>query len=176
MTRDKFFIPFLVALFLLLITTTILIMVTFQTSNPIVEQGQEVNLNLNKSDVPFRGLGRIPDYLSLDEKQLISYSSYKRIYKSQMEQLNKSDQDLNRRYIEILFKTPLDSIAIEKIVDSSAVILKQKRSVSFNFIKSMLKICNNGQKEKLILIFKNIQDDQQRKGMGRNRHRYGQSE
>jgi hypothetical protein len=151
-------------------------MVTFPNNNPIIKQEQEVNSNSDKSDVTIRGLGRIPDYLSLDEKQMISYSSYRRIYKSRMEQLNKSDQDLNRRYIEILFKTPLDSIAIGKIVDSSAVILKQKRSVSFDFIKSMLKICNNAQKEKLISIFKNMQDDQQRKGMGRNRHRHGQSE
>ncbi len=175
MTRDKFFIPFLTALSLFLITATTLTIVL------IKEKGEEQNIVSNQInredsqlDPTLRGLGRIPEYLNLNQEQQSHYGVFRQDYKLKMNEIQQIDNKLSYQYIELLFTNGSpDSNAIERNADSSAFVLKQRKMAAYTFMKSVLDICDSTQKGKLKRLFSNLQKKEDGKGFGRNRYRHG---
>lgn len=175
MTRDKFFIPFLAALSLFLIVATTLTIVL------IKEKGEEQDIvtnQVNSDDGPIdptlRGLGRIPDYLNLNQEQQSLYEVFRQEYRTKMKEIQQIDNRLSYQYIDLLFSNGSpDSTAIEKNADSSAHVLKQRKIAAYSFIRSTLDICDSTQKGKLKRLFSNLQKKEEGKGFGRNRFRHG---
>lgn len=175
MTRDKFFIPFLIALSLFLITATSLTIILIKDKG---EDGNipsdQINSEGSQADPTLRGLGRIPEYLNLTEEQQSLYAVFRQDYKTKMNEIQQIDNKLSYQYIELLFTNGSpDSNVIERNADSSAYVLKQKKMAAYTFMKSVLDICDSTQKGKLKRLFSNLQKKEDGKGFGRNRYRHG---
>lgn len=175
MERDKFFIPFIVALSLFLITATTLAIIFIKTKEVEQETSAKVGDNVNnRTDPTIKGLGRIPEYLNLKREQLLLYENYSNDYRTKMEGIQRLDVKLSNQFIDLLFSSASpDSAEIEKIADSSAYVLKLRRMAAYSFMKSMLDVCDSTQKTKLKSLFFNLQNREQGKGFGRNRYRHG---
>lgn len=175
MARDKFFIPFITALSLFLITGTTLMVILIREKEGKQETSAMAGDNINNHlDPTIKGLGRIPEYLNLNQEQQPLYKSFSKDYRTRLEGIQQLDTRLSNQFIDLLFSSSSsDSSAIEKIVDSSAHVLKLRRIAAYSFMKSMLDICDSTQRIKLKTLFSSQQNREQGKGFGRNRYRHG---